>query len=241
VLDRNSKVPLHVQLRDCLRQGIVKGTRRPGEPFPTEREISEKYHVSRTTIREAITDLVQLGYIVRQQGKGTFVARSHNTFDANTLSSFTEDMVNRGFTAGTKLLRLELQAPNETSQQHFGNNIEALWYILRLRLANDEPIALQASYMPANRFEFKNEELAEGSLYRLLAERYGISVTSADEVISASIADPEQAELLKVKAGSALLSVDRFAYSQVGEPVEYVTILYRADRYKFFAHQSRGG
>ena len=239
-LDRNSSVPLHIQLRDLLLDHVVEGTYQPGEAFPTEREISQRYHVSRTTIREAINDLVRLGYLVRQQGKGTFVARSHDAFDATRLSSFTEDMSRRGLTAGAELLSLSREAPSEGARRHFGE-VATVWRLHRLRLADGEPIALQTSFLPADRFGFSEEELKDASLYRLLAERYGVGFTTADEIISATVATSEQAELLKVESGAPLLCVERYAYAQTGEPLEVVSILYRADRYKFFVHQHRGG
>lgn len=240
-LDRHSRLPLHIQLRDLLRDEITEGAYHPGEAFPTEREISDRYHVSRTTIREALSELVRLGYLVRQQGKGTFVARSHDAFDATQLSSFSEDMRKRGLTAGMRLLELKRQDVEEAARKHFGSDVSTVWRIYRLRLANDERIALQTSFLPADRFELGEHDLAEGSLYELLADRYGAFVTTADEVISAAVADPEQAALLEVDPGSPLLCVDRFAYSQKGEPIEYAKIQYRADCYKFFVHQSREG
>ena len=239
-LDRHSSVPLRVQLRDLLLDHVVEGTYKPGEAFPTEREISQRYHVSRTTIREAINDLVRLGYLVRQQGKGTFVARSHDAFDATRLSSFTEDMSRQGLTAGSRLLSLSKESPSEGARRHFGE-VAAVWRLHRLRLADGEPIALQTSFLPADRFTFSEEELEDRSLYRMLAERYGVGFTTADEIISATVAIPEQAELLEVEPGAPLLCVERYAYAQTGEPLEVVTIFYRADRYKFFVHQHRGG
>lgn len=241
MLDRSSGIPLRIQLRDVLQREITQGAYEPGEMFPTEREIAERYHVSRTTIREALTDLVRLGFVTRQQGKGTFVARSTDVFDATQLSSFSEDMSKRGLTAGAELLAFDTQAPEEDHVKHFGSHVDAVWRIYRLRLANGEPIALQTSYLPAGRFDFTAEEVATGSLYRVLEARYGVFVASADEVISAVVASGAQAEILRVEQGTALLCVDRYAFSQSGEPVEYVRIQYLADRYKFFVHQSRGG
>lgn len=241
VLDRSSSVPLRIQLRDLLQREITQGAYEAGELFPTEREIAERYHVSRTTIREALTDLVRVGFLIRQQGKGTFVARSTDVFDATQLSSFSEDMLRRGLVAGARLVAFDEGPPGEEARGHFGSHADTVWRIYRLRLADDEPIALQTSYLPAGRFDFTTEEIAAGSLYRVLEARHGVFVASADEVISAAVADAEQAELLGVEPGTALLCVDRYAFSQSGEPVEFVRIQYRADRYKFFVHQSRGG
>ncbi len=240
-LDRSSSTPLHVQLREILQRAILGGAYHPGESFPTEREISATYHVSRTTIREALSDLVRLGYLVRQQGKGTFVARAHDAFDATELSSFSEDMAKRGLRAGAVLLGLSQQPPLGPARQHFGDEVATVWRIYRLRLANDEPIALQTSYLPAERFAFTEDDLRDGSLYAILQQRYGVAIASADEVLSAVVAGTDQAKLMRLPAGAPLLRVERYTYSQTGEPLEYVEILYRADRYTFFVHQNRGG
>lgn len=240
-LDRNSRLPLHIQLRDLLQREIVEGAYRPGAAFPTEREISERFHVSRTTIREALSELVRLGHLVRQQGKGTFVARTHDAFDATQLSSFTEDMRRRGFRAGARLLEFERCPAAGPARRHFGGGAGELWRVRRLRFADDEPIALQTSFLPADRFRFDERELTDASLYGLLAERHGVFVARADEVIAAAVASAEQAALLALEGCAALLCVERFAYSQTGEPIEYAEIQYRADRYTFFVHQSRGG
>ena len=239
-LDRSSGVSLHRQLRDILQQMILEGSYASGETFPTERELEAIFHVSRTTVREAISELVRLGYITRQQGKGTFVARSQEAFDATHLSSFTEDMTRRGKRAGAVVLGLEQEEPNADTIRHFGPTIEKVWCIRRLRLADHEAIALQTSFLPIKRFDFSFEQLADASLYRLLEDRYGLFAVSADEVITAAIATNEQARLLAIEPGAPLLCVDRFTYAQTGEPIEYVNIVYRADRYKFFVNQHRG-
>lgn len=239
-LDRNSSIPLHYQLKDILEQMILMGPYKAGKAFPTERELEERFHVSRTTIRDAIRDLVQAGYLTRQQGKGTFVARSQQAFDAARLSSFTEDMAHRGLKAGAKVLELSQEKPSGKAAQHFGLGIKTVWRIYRLRLANNEPIALQTSFLPADRFRFSKEQLENASLYEILASNYGVFTASADEIITASLAASEEAAQLGIKEKSALLCVHRSAFAQTGEPVEYVNIAYRADCYQFYVHQHRG-
>ncbi len=240
-LDRNSSTPLHVQLRDALLANIEGSSYAPGAAFSTEREIAATYHVSRTTIREAIQELVRLGFLTRQQGKGTFVARSRTPFDATRLSSFTEDMTREGRVAGARVLALTRVPPPEDVAEHFGPQVREVWRIARLRTANDEPIAIQTSYVRADTFAFTVEELTNASLYAVLCERYGVGTVGADEVISAQVATGAEAELLAVEPGCPLLCVDRFAYSQTGDPIEAVHIKYRADRYRFYVHQHRGG
>ncbi len=240
-LDRASGVPLRLQLRDALQRQIIDGSYRPGESFPTEREIAEHFRVSRTTIREALVDLVQDGFLVRQQGKGTFVARAKDAFDATHLSSFSEDMRKRGLTAGSRLLGVRDEVPAGDVAAHFGPEVVRVRRIDRLRFADGEPIALQRSWLPLPRFDFPPESIENESLYAVLEERHGVFVASADEVISAEVASASEAELLSVESGAPLLCVLRFAYSQTGEAIECVRIRYRADRYTFSVHQRRGG
>lgn len=240
-LDRNGNVPLHVQLRDALRRQIVEGVYQPGQVFPTEREFAETFHVSRTTIREALNDLVRLGYLTRQQGKGTFVARTHDAFDAARLSSFSEDMARRGQQPGSQVLSFERATVPLEAREHLGDASTEAWRIVRVRFADEEPIALQMSYLPAKRFPLEPLELHNGSLYALLKQKYGIYAASADEIITAEVAPEEEAQLLGVAVGAPLLCVERFVFSQRGEAVEYAKLSYRADSYKFYVHQHRGG
>lgn len=240
-LDRNSTTPLHVQLQRALVDDIVTAGYPPGSVFRTEREIAETYQVSRTTIRAALDELVRLGYLTRQRGKGTFVTRSEAAFDATRLSSFTEDMRKEGRTAGGTVLALRRVQPPQDAQRHFGASVSDVWRIQRLRTANGEPIALQTSFVRADRFHIAAADLRDASLYALLANRYGITAAVADEVITARVASKRSARHLGIRPGDPLLCVDRFTFSQHGEPVEYVQIQYRADRYRFFVHQHRGG
>jgi len=239
-LDRSSGMPLHVQLRDALQRQITEGSYRPGEPFLTEREIAARFHVSRTTIRDAVVDLVNGGYLVRQQGKGTFVARTRDAFDATRLSSFSEDMRRRGLPTTSRLLTLTDEVPSAEVAAHFGSGVRLVRRIDRLRFAGGEPISLQQSLLPLPRFAVSVEELGDGSLYQLLEARYGVFVTTAEEVISAESASAAEADLLGIVEGAPLLNVLRFAFSQTGEPIECVRIRYRADKYRFYVQQTRG-
>ncbi|MDF1521189.1 MAG: GntR family transcriptional regulator [Trueperaceae bacterium] len=239
-LDRNSGVPLHVQLRNALQQQITEGSYRPGEAFLTEREIAARYHVSRTTIREALVDLANGGYLVRQQGKGTFVARTRDAFDATRLSSFSEDMWRRGLRSSSRLLQVTDGPPAEDVAAHFGSDVRLVRRIDRLRFAGDEPISLQQSHLPLPRLAVSAEDLGDDSLYRLLEARFGVFVTTAEEVISAEVASTVDANLLGIAEGAPLLCVRRFAFSQTGEPIESACIRYRADKYKFYVQQTRG-
>lgn len=238
-IDRSSSVPLHAQLREILERMIVEGSYSVGEPFPPERHFVETLHVSRTTVREAIGELVRTGYLTRQRGRGTFVTRPRPAFEASRLTSFTEDMEQRGYRAGSRVLELErVAAPARLDGLLDG---DAVWMIHRLRLADGEPIALQRSYLPAAIGErMSRDDLEDASLYALLARRFGLQATSADEMLTADAADAERAALLGLEPGDPLLRVDRTTFSQDGRVIEHVRIHYRADRYTFHVHRTKG-
>jgi GntR family transcriptional regulator len=243
LLNRSSAVPLHRQLRNILEHMILEGSYVPGQPFLTEKEVEETFRVSRTTVREAINELTRLGYVTRRQGQGTFVMRTQELLDAAQLSSFSEDMTRRGLQPGGKVLSLSKEYSQGEAFKHFGGSLKHVWRLHRLRLANNKPISLQTSYLPIDEsnIQLSAEQLTNRSLYELLERDYGLIMTSADEVFSATNASSEQAKLLEVKRGAALFCVDRYAFTQTGKPLEYVHIAYRADKCKFFAHQRRGG
>jgi GntR family transcriptional regulator len=239
-IDRDNGLPLHLQIRRMLQRQITDGSYRPGEPFPTERELGERFRVSRTTVREAVVGLVDDGFLVRQQGKGTFVARTRDTFDATRLSSFSEDMQRRGLSTRSRVLSLREEVPTGDAALHFGPDVQRVLRIDRLRFADDEPISLQRSFLPLPRFAFTLGELENASLYELLETHHGVVVRSAEEVISAEGATTADARLLNVHEGAPLLCVLRFAFSQTGSAIECVNIRYRADRYRFSVQQRRG-
>jgi GntR family transcriptional regulator len=242
LLNRSSDVPLHRQLQGILENMIVGGSYKPGQPFLTDKEVEQTFRVSRTTVREAISELTRLGYVTRRQGQGTFVMRTQEPLDATQLSSFSEDMRRRGLEPGSKVLSLSKEKSRGEALKHFGKKVTQVWRLHRLRLANGEPFALQTSYLPLDesKIELSGAKLTNRSLFELLERDYGLIMTSAHEVFSATNAAPEQAKLLEVKTGAALFCVDRYAFTQTGKPLEYVHIAYRADKAKFFAHQRRG-
>ena len=241
-LDRTSSIPLHAQLEQNMREDIVSGSYGAGSLFPTEREIAETYHVSRTTIRSAMEELVRLGFLTRQQGKGTFVTRSRKAFDATRLSSFTEDMEKEGRVAAARVLAFRREPPPAAAQDRFRTTADGSG---RSGGCGRRTVSRSPSRPPhpgANRYQ-----LAAGGgwtnawLYELLNDKYGVVTTSADEVITAQVANRRDAGHLQIRPGEPLLCVDRFAFTQHGEPLEFVQIQYRADRYRFFVHQHRGG
>jgi GntR family transcriptional regulator len=203
--------------------------------LPTESELVERYHLSRATVRQAFDMLVNEGWIYRRQGQGTFVSRPAFEQNLNKIVSFWDDMHQRGLKPGTVVLSTELIQTNaETAEYLEVDEGQELASLVRLRLADDEPLSVEHSllvhsYCPG----ILEQDYANRSLRKMLAEEYDIQITSAKQKIRAVPATKELAALLKVDEAVPLLHIDRISYTEEGTPIEYLRINLRGDRYTF--------
>lgn len=241
-VDPHNIIPKYYQLASILRQKIEDGEWPPRAAIPSERQLEKLYNVSRTTTREAIDSLVQQGYLYREQGRGTFVSPKKLQKGWMDLTSFSEDLTKRGIEPGQIIRSIERVEPAPRVLQRLelppGSTV---YRIERVRLGDGVPIGLQTSYLVlADEQQIATEEMAAaGSLYRLLAEKFHIIPTEADETLEVTLATPEEAALLNIAAGAPLLLNERLLFSQERKPVEFVKILYRGDRYQYFVHLKR--
>jgi GntR family transcriptional regulator len=235
-------VPKYHQLYEILRQQIEEGHWQPHESIPSERELEKLYDVSRTTIRQALNLLVVKNLLYRTHGKGTFVARPKLKYSLELLSSFSDELRMRGLEPGQELLALERVEPTARMREQLAlpPTAQDVLKIERLRLANNEPIGIHIAFLPLSpEQEITAAELDEwGSLYNLLENKFNLIVAEADQTIEATIADEREGALLQVPVGSPLLQVERTTWSHMHTPMELVTMLYRADHYKFEIHMS---
>jgi GntR family transcriptional regulator len=236
-------LPKYKQLFHILVERIESGQWQENECIPPERELEELFNVSRTTVRQALRMMVSKGYLYREQGKGTFVTPQKMQQSIDILKSFSEGIVSRGCTPGQKILSLNLVKPSERIREklELPENHQEVMFIKRVRYSNEQPIAIQRSYLNLGyRRDFSAEELEKrGSLYALLNEKYGLVPTEAVETLGATVASEEEAELLGISSGAPLLNVDRTVWSQNHTIMEYLRAVYRADRYQYTVRQRR--
>ena len=240
-VNRDSAVPIYSQVEALILEPIHNGQLQPGARAPSEREIAEILGISRMTARAAITNLVQSGYLYSVPGKGTFVSNPKLPQSLADLSSFTEDMEQRGLRPGARLLALDLtrNAPLEARELLGTADDDELVRVARLRLADGEPMCLESSFLSKARCLWVlGEDLETGSLYRLLEAR-GLHLQVADERLEATSVAPEQAEMLDVRPGAPVLQVTRITYTDGAQPIEYVRSFYRGDRYEFRTRLTR--
>lgn len=232
-LDDNSPVPKYTQLRAILLDHIAAAD--IDDPAPSERELMTTYGVARMTVRKAVDNLVAEGRLYRVQGKGTFVARPKIEMPLR-LTSFTEDMRARGFRPGARDLDRRLVPAGPALARELRISADDDVVILeRLRLADDIPMAIERSHIPAAAAPgLLDADLTERSLYAYLEQEHGLVLHGGEQLIEAVLVDPADARILAIPLGSAALLLTRRSLSR-GVPVEYVVSTYRADRYQLRA------
>lgn len=234
-IDKHSPIPMYYQIMNQLREKIAEGIYSVGDALPPERELVEIYQVSRMTIRQAILELVNEGILVRRKGIGTFVASPKLEQTLNSLTSFTEDMAQRGMKAGGRVISFKETTPDPTIRKTLGLSAEDKVYeCVRLRLADEEPMALETTTLRSSICPgLQRDALENQSLYKVLKERWDVQLDYATQSLEPIIAPPYEATLLHVVPGSPLLLMHRVTYDQSGRAFEHVKSLYRGDRYKF--------
>ena len=243
MIDPTDVIPKYYQLANILRQQIENGDFQPYDVIPSERQLKQRYNLSRPTIRQAIDLLSRQGYLYRVHGKGTFVSPPKLQKGLLELTSFSEDMRNRGLKPGQKILEFGYIKPDSKIRQQLviPDSEKKVLRIKRLRYGDEEPLGLQDSFLALDSAHtITREEIEEkGSIYVILQEKFGIYPTEADETLEVTLATHEEAELLNIKEGSPLLLNERTLWSQERKAIEFVRILYRGDKYKYFVRLTR--
>lgn len=204
----------------------------PHDALPSERDLSEVHGVSRVTVRAAIARLIDEGLLYNLHGSGTYVGSREIFSKAPKLTSFTEDMASRGFTASSRVLAAYVLDADQELARHLAIPIGSQCIkIRRLRLADDVPMAIEEAHLPTSVLNLDQLRLDE-SLYAQLAQ-HGHEIIRSEQEITATELDDEQCALLGVPNGSAALCVVRVSSSRQGRLIEFARDIYRADRYSF--------
>ncbi|HST26037.1 MAG TPA: GntR family transcriptional regulator [Gaiellaceae bacterium] len=221
------------QVRDLIEQLSV------GESIPSERQLSIDLGVSRLTVRAALDDLVREGHLVRRRGAGTFVSEPKIAQEL-TMSSFTDDIRARGMTPGSRTLELGVVAAGARLGRvlHVSPS-EPVVVAKRLRLADRETMAIETLHVRESLIPgLTKSDLEDGSFYELLRSRYGIVIVAGQQTIEPTVTNEEESLALGVPLHSPAFLFERVTRSESGEIVEFVSSIYRGDRYRLVTELS---
>lgn len=234
-------MPLYAQVEEVLASHIADGTLLPGTQLPPEHSLIERFAVSRTTIREAIQNLIRRGLVEIQRGKGTFVTQPKISQDLTWLTGFVEDMQLLGRTASARLLDHETVPASQTVSRRLGLPLGTLVVrIRRIRLADNLPLSFDETYLPKELGEkVVQDDLESEPIFSLLEEKYDTPLTEAEYRLEAISADSIVAEALGINAGSPIFLIERTSYSEGQRPVDYEKLHYRGDQIQFVTRLAR--
>ena len=231
------KEPIYFQLTNHLRQLIGSQACQVGSKFLTEREICERFGVSRATANKALSGLVSEGLLEFRKGVGTFVKIRALDYNLQVLVSFTEEALAAGKRPSTQVLRFETVGAKDVLDEvpevlQVGPD-SSLYYVERLRLADNLPVIYERRHIVADYCPGLTEADLMGSLYTIWTERYGMVVEGADERVQAVNLRGAEALALQVRNGSAGLLVRSVGYISEHKPLWFESTLYRGDAYEF--------
>lgn len=233
LLQMNTSLPLHAQLKEALIDAITRGDYKPNDQLPSQRHLCEMYEMSHMTVRRAINELVNEGVIYSVPGKGLFVAKPAQTVDFSTLHGLQEQISRLGMTASTRVLEAKLiHASPVIAEMLQVSGGTSLVYLHRVRFADGDPLAITTAYLPHHLCpNLLDQPGATEALLRTLRTAYGLKLTGSRTTVSAELADATTARLLQVETPTAILIREQVTYLDTGVPIEFSRTLSRGDIY----------
>ncbi|MDL0431438.1 GntR family transcriptional regulator [Marinobacter sp. TBZ242] len=229
-----SPLPLYVQIRDSLRRQILDGTYQVHERLPSENEMMSVFGVSRITIRQALRDLHNEGLVFSAQGKGTFVSKPKAVQNVQRLEGFGEAMAAQGYEASARVLSIQqLKAPKAVAASLDLQSGDEVIEVKRVRYLNRSPVCIENSYFPMDIGRRMFGLDLSGDIFPMLENLFGIPLGGADISLDSILADDEAQRYLNLKAGEAILRVERLTHNRDGRPIDFEYLCYRGDSFKY--------
>jgi len=240
--DEITREPIYQQVNQRLRS-LVQSIQFPvGKQFLTERQISERFQVSRATANKALSNLVAEGLLTFRKGVGTFVSDRTMDYNLRALVSFTEEAIAAGKKPETRVLLFKkikaLDAPQDAVRALQVSGRESIWYMERLRLADALPVILERRYVVASLGRKLKESDSRGSLSKTWKDRFNLDVEGAEATIRAFNLLKEEARILGTRQNAAGLLITSVGFLRGRKPLWFERTLYRGDAYEFHNQMS---
>jgi GntR family transcriptional regulator len=244
-IDTEGGYALYRQIKQDLMRRIEGGELAPGQALPSERELCERYGVSRPTLRQATQDLVRDGLLVVRRGVGTFVAQPRVRQRLGSVLGFTEKMTREGRRASTRVLERSVHQASTfdasvAGELRLGSDASVL-RVVRLRLADDLPVMVETTHISPEQFPgIEDLDLETVSLYQALRERYGIQIVQLRESLEPVLLTEADALLLNARTRSASIQATITSFDQGGRPVEHTISRVRGDSSQYYIEVGNG-
>ncbi|MDP0494448.1 MAG: GntR family transcriptional regulator [Fusobacterium sp. JB021] len=230
MIDHNNPLPLYYQLANLIRKEIEQGLYKEGDKIPSERDLKEKFKISRVTVNKAINLLIEDGFLTRKRGQGTFINSSKVEFFPGLLG-FTEIIKNKNMIPSSKVILKKIINPDKFLCEKLKiSKTDKVMFTERIRLANNQIINLEKSYIPLKLCEnLFNIDLSTHSIYKELSKK-GYKPSKATQEIKAILSDEELSKYLKISLNEAVLKNTRLTFSKE-TPIQYSINYYKGDIY----------
>jgi GntR family transcriptional regulator len=216
--------PLYAQVKELMIRRMVRGAWRPGDILPSEGRLAAEFHVSQGTVRKALDEMAVQNLVVRQQGRGTFIAEHSQQHALFHFFHIRDESGVKEMPTGRVLAFRYGRADREQAHRLALPSRAPVIAILRLRVLRGRPVILERITLPAALFpdlDLPIDRELPDELYILYQQRFGITIARAQERLRAVAADKLDAQSLAVGERSPLLEIDRVALSLDGNPVEW--------------------
>ncbi|MGI6083912.1 MAG: GntR family transcriptional regulator [Acetivibrionales bacterium] len=234
MLDHTSAKPLYVQLEEVIRDNLDNQIWVSGALIPSENELSREYGISRMTVRNVITKLVQEGLLFRIPGKGTYVSEPKIVAKTLSYAGIREQLEQMGYEVTTKLLEAVVKKVSKDICDLFEVDPDSLFYVIkRIRYVKNEPFSLHTSYIPADLAPGLDKlDLVSEQLCTILSNEYGLIRKNTQETLESVAASKEEAKLLKIPVNHPLLLLYDTIIGENGKPFELSSVLFRGEKIK---------
>lgn len=233
-INKSSRLPLYYQLVDIIKEKIESNELAEHDKLPPERELCEIYDVSRATVRQAMKELEIAGYVYKSHGKGTFVMSKKIKQDLQKFYSFTTEMEKIGKKPSSQVIEFEAIECNNKIAAKMGCKLgDKLYKFKRLRLADNEPMMLETTYIPLARFQgISKAQLETQPMYTIFSEQFNVKITMAEESFVPVTIREDEALFLQAIPKSPALMVERLTY-EGNTVIEYTVGIVRGDKFKY--------
>ncbi len=247
MINKFSSIPLYLQLKDLIIKKIENNEFLPDSQIPSEQDLCKLYDISRPTVRQAVSELTNSGYLYKEKGKGTFVFGKKNIIDIKNFSGFTDSILDCKSPAEKNII--DISVIESSSVDNLNNifnynasmQIAMITYLSYINNQPNEIYSLNKSYIPMNLFPDIVLQLKEGkSSIDILRGKYPLIPDKSKSILEIVYADQNDSPILRVQPGHALIQLKNILFSKSGQAVEYVYSKYRADNCRLLFEGSKG-